>query len=101
MNSSSPFDIVHQTITPSELGLKQTVSTEVFREGIIHLSDISPDLKGTLIVELERIQDISNNEIIPFAPVSREKDVFMGSDYFSPLSNAKQYKLTVSGQEIL
>ncbi len=42
VNSASPFDIVHQTITPTTESLEQTSGTDVFREGIIHLSQINP-----------------------------------------------------------
>lgn len=96
VNSSSPFSIIHQDITPAAENLEQTSGSEVYREGIIYLSQISPGLEGTLIVELEVVEDISQNKAIPFAPVSREAITFMGSDYFSPVANAAQYKLKVN-----
>lgn len=96
LNSASLFDIVPQNITPTTENLEQTTGNEVYREGIIHLSQIIPGLKGTLIVELKPVEDISQNRRIPFAPASREASIFMGSDYFSPAANAAQYKLKVN-----
>ncbi len=36
------------------------------------------------------------NKTIPFAPVSREAFTFMGSDYFTPVTNSTQFKLKVN-----
>lgn len=96
VNTSTPFEIVHQKVTPATAALQQTLAVEVFREGIIHLAQLSSGLEGTLIVEFRALENISQNQTVRFAPESREKDVFMGSDYFSPPSNAAQYKLKVS-----
>jgi subtilisin family serine protease len=96
INTSSPFSIIHQDITPAAEKLEQTTGNEVYREGIIYLSELIPESDGILIIELEAVEDISQNKAIPFAPVSREAVTFMGSDYFSPLANAAQYKLKVN-----
>jgi hypothetical protein len=96
INNSSPFSIINQDITPATENLEQTTGNEVYREGIIQLSQILPGLKGTLIVELEAVEDIAQNKTIPFAPVSRESITFLGSDYFSPVANARQYKLKIN-----
>lgn len=111
VNQTAPFAIVYQPIssTPenSDPGTveKETegfTGIEANRQGIFNLSEIIPGLKGTLRIQLHRVEEVSQARQIPFPPESQDFLGFMGSSGFTPLPNASQFKLRIGihGHEV-
>jgi hypothetical protein len=92
--SSVPYRIHHETFSnPTKAKQPKSVSNSVYRDALIDLGNLNPDLTGHVVLRLGTVEDGAGNTLASFSPDQETESSFMSTPFFNMTGQSSRLEI--------